>query len=645
MAKQHRNRKQRGPHRTATRPSRGQSSPRREPAELGPLIGPLRQGLRAADPTAFWVTAAPIVTVLEEPGELSAQLPDGVDLLQSFIDVDVAETTALLHMVAAMSRDDLLRGRSRRALTSRRQPIPPEVTGLSQARVTGTQVFGDGGGDNHLVELTLPGGVRATLLAYVARFPHLYLKDAFVMGERLDQVQERYTQILAVEGYDFADAVRTLDPAQTRASLEHALAGIRPDVAKKPEEGDQWPMLRPFVEFVLSLLPEGGEGYDQRGWLVGQGPGALRAGGLGGFGADLDDWDDDDSIPWDEAAEFALDDEFDWGEDPPWIDEDGTDLAELFLSSPQAADLEQGSRAAMLVRYLMVLSADLTDDPLVWDPDVVRGVLEDVLPTDPLIPPEMVDEVTVVLPALVAWAHHITEVDPDLTEAVRLMMTPLLTELPSRRSDPLARVMRSEALVDIALSSGDAGVFELALLAQRVGGNTELQDLDSEPLPLEQLDLDAAPDDVIEQMQEIDAALVAGLERVGGGQLDLGDAVLDVEFRTACRRFLTQVATRDASALRRRASARTTAVAVAWIVGRGNELVGHLPAPVRTGELLRAFGVKSTPSSRAGTLMRAAVLPQDHLGVSLGSPDLLVGSARAAIMGHRDRLLEDQPDA
>nr|WP_257908158.1 hypothetical protein [Janibacter limosus] len=66
------------------------------------------------------------------------------------------------------------------------------------------------------MELTLPGGVRATLLAYVARFPHLYLKDAFVMGERLDQVQERYTQIPAVEGYDFADAVRTLDPAQTR---------------------------------------------------------------------------------------------------------------------------------------------------------------------------------------------------------------------------------------------------------------------------------------------------------------------------------------------------------------------------------------------------------------------------------------------
>ncbi|UUZ44499.1 hypothetical protein LP422_19270 [Janibacter limosus] len=139
MAKQHRNRKQRGPHRTATRPSRGQSSPRREPAELGPLIGPLRQGLRAADPTAFWVTAAPIVTVLEEPGELSAQLPDGVDLLQSFIDVDVAETTALLHMVAAMSRDDLLRGRSRRAS---HVPAPAHPTGGHRAEP------GEGHGDS-----------------------------------------------------------------------------------------------------------------------------------------------------------------------------------------------------------------------------------------------------------------------------------------------------------------------------------------------------------------------------------------------------------------------------------------------------------------------------------------------------------------
>lgn len=90
--------------------------------------------------------------------------------------------------------------------------------------------------------------------------------------------------------------------------------------------------------------------------------------------------------------------------------------------------------------------------------------------------------------------------------------------------------------------------------------------------------------------------------------------------------------------MRRRASARNTAAAVAWVVGRGNELVGHPPAPVRTTELMRAFGVRSTPSSRADTLMAAALLPQSPTGVALGSPNLLVASARADIISQREKL-------
>src|SRR5690625_7619883 len=33
--------------------------------------------------------------------------------------------------------------------------------------------------------------------------------------------------------------------------------------------GEQWPMLRPFVEFVRSLLPDEGPGYDNDGYIVG----------------------------------------------------------------------------------------------------------------------------------------------------------------------------------------------------------------------------------------------------------------------------------------------------------------------------------------------------------------------------------------
>lgn len=67
--------------------------------------------------SAFWVTAAPLIPMLAQEQE---GFPDGVDLLQSFIDVDIAETTALLHMIEALSQDGDFRRRAREALASRR---------------------------------------------------------------------------------------------------------------------------------------------------------------------------------------------------------------------------------------------------------------------------------------------------------------------------------------------------------------------------------------------------------------------------------------------------------------------------------------------------------------------------------------------
>ncbi|MDN5653971.1 MAG: hypothetical protein L0G46_02620, partial [Kocuria sp.] len=150
------------------RPIRASSTTRRpvaSPSAQAPLIGPLREALRAPDPTQFWVDASPIITILEEPGDLDEALPQGVDLLQSFIDTNIAETTALLHMVSALSQDDQLRDRARGALPARRQPLPAHITGLADAYIGHTEVFRDGVGDNHMVELLLPGRVGATLLA------------------------------------------------------------------------------------------------------------------------------------------------------------------------------------------------------------------------------------------------------------------------------------------------------------------------------------------------------------------------------------------------------------------------------------------------------------------------------------------------
>lgn len=611
MTKKGRNRKHRGPNRSATRRhSAGPAAPSGPPSALEPLVGSLREALRDPDPIAFWAHATSIVVLVDEPGELADLLPDGMDLLQTFIEVDLAETTALLHMVAALSRDELTRARAQRAVRGRRQPVPPQVSGLAELTVTGTRVFGDVSGDNHLLGLSLPGEVRATLVSYVERSPRPYLKDAFFIPERLEIVQERFTQLMEAEGTGPDSAVRDVDPAQSRAALKQALAGVTEEQVKDPEPGDHWPMCRPLVEFVLGRLPEGGAGYDERGILIGQ---------------DSSHWLVGSDADW-----FGLG-------DTPWSDEDGTDLVAEFLASPHAQDLRQDEATSLLVATLLSLACLTEGDPLHWCQQTVRWVVQEALPSSPLLSDDSIVEAAQILPMLVSWAHEEEGTDPATRTIIQEEMSDLLTDLPQRWLDKEMEVARLDARTDLGLLQGTPAEVSRALIIQQVGGATALHKLGTDPLPPESLVLDDIAEDVHGMLREVDVLLEAALDRLQAEQLLRDDVVLGTEFRTACRRLLTQAAREEPEVLRGRATARTTAAAVAWVVGRGNRLVGN-GAPVRTGDLMRAFDLKSPPSQRAQRLEAAARLPHAPFGVAMGSPDLLVASARRSIAAQRDRL-------
>ncbi|MGO1200946.1 MAG: hypothetical protein ACTMKY_13720 [Dermabacteraceae bacterium] len=189
-------------------------------------------------------------------------LPEGVDLLDTFVEINVAETTALLHMVAAMSPEEELRSRARVGLTARRQPMPPQVSGLAQASVTEAVAFSDGVGENLMVELVLPRGVRAVLISYVPWSPAPYVKDAFVVGESMEEVTAKYREIMAREGASLDKVLEVVAPADARARFSQALANTPADVDQSGD-GEQWPMLRPIVEFIEGRMPEGGTGYDE----------------------------------------------------------------------------------------------------------------------------------------------------------------------------------------------------------------------------------------------------------------------------------------------------------------------------------------------------------------------------------------------
>ena len=122
--------------RHALHTSRHAPSPVESAAE-NPLIRVLRPALGSDDPSAFWVAAAPLVTELANLEHQAEVLPEGVDLLDTFLEINVAETTALLHMVAAMSPDEGLRSRAQVGLTARRQPMRRCVSG-PRGRSAGT---------------------------------------------------------------------------------------------------------------------------------------------------------------------------------------------------------------------------------------------------------------------------------------------------------------------------------------------------------------------------------------------------------------------------------------------------------------------------------------------------------------------------
>lgn len=564
------------------------------------LVQSLRRALRSDNPVDFLLTAAGVHTVIEE-GSVDRDRPEGwVGLLDSLCEVDIAETTALLHVVAALTRDELTRARLGRVLQTRRQPLPEHVRTLGQLRVSGTRIMGgDPAGDNIIVGLVWPHGQGLTLVAYLPRQPDVYLKDAFLIPDHLEVVEDHFRRTVAADGGPRASAPAPLPPAEARAALERGLHGYDtiPDAPRPddPPELQQWPTCRALVEHVITLLPSGGRGYDADRLLPGQ-----------------QLWN-----PWDLPDEDV---------DPEELDpEELGELVEELLDSRHGRRLPHRDELTIsAAAVLMALAHVAEGDPLHWCPDVLEWVLTEALPTDPLLDRDVVERAVEVLPELVRWAGEQQGDDPAVADALLQMVPGLARRFRERLEDPEVQEGRAAAALAASLFTGDADATRRALVELQVGGRERAERLTDEPLPTERLILDHLPEDVHDRAREVDAALLAGLEK-------MDDPHLGEEFLTACRRFLVRAVEREPGVLRRRAKAVNTAAAVAWTVGRANELVGHSPSPVRSGDLMAAFGV-ATPSGRAETLQRAFGATYSPFGVALGHPEVLVGATRRELL-------------
>ncbi len=531
------------------------------------LLGFASSLLEAVDPKRDDPFGAP---------DAGPEVPDLGQLADSFVDVDLRETTALLAVLAQLVPDQVLARRLSREVARRRHPLPGWLTGLAPLRIEGaaetTHVLGDG--DNVMVQARTGAGDALTAVVYIDHNLGTVAKDAFVVPSALDELRADF---LDAAGNDPDVRAADLDPADARARIDEAVALWA--ISFPPLESETWPACRPLLTWMVGHLPEGGRGYER----------------------------------------------------PEWSEEDRAALAAEFMASAYGQGHDAEDRE--MVDTLLWFGCDYgPGDPLRWSSVAVEILLGDWLPRKVVADVSFLTRAPAVLRSFIRFSHDQRGIRSSLTEetlaAVDAHEADYQQAIRSPRPQGAAALLAAMGVGpgadDAIWGSLDTGELVLDSLAGDVGGPEVLANLDDTPLPDEPFDWSVVPDDVSGRVAEV----LDHLDRCCG-------QLLDTEVRTACRRLLADVVAGDAEVFRRRGRTDTAAAAIAWAVAKAN---GWLrPGRLAAKELLGCFGVSGSVSQRASTLLRAAGV--DEFGASyprLGSARYLDSARRREIIEIRD---------
>lgn len=569
-------------------------TPKSPGADEPDLIGAVRAALDHDEPLVLLGLVSAMLAALEpsRPGpfdpEPQLDAPTLEELVASFLDVDLLETSALLAAMAALSSDEMLRRRIGRELTARAPALPRWLADLSNAApservIEVVHVLGDG--DDVLVGVRLADGQELTAVVYIDHNMGTLVKDAFVVPEAMDVLVEQMLILAA----DPDTEARDLDPADARARITEAIElGA---ITVPPLVSDSWPACRPFVEWAVAMLPEGGTGYRR----------------------------------------------------PEWDADDRAELVQRFLASPDADVLDDPDHEDLLEPLLWFGTHYGPGDPLRWSATAVEILLLDWIPRKIVAEVSYLAKAPEVLRAFIRFSHQERGVRAELTAETLAALDEFEPEY-----QRLIRSPRPQGPAALLAAMGAFGVngpwddkawtdeepsdyrdIMLDTLRRAVGGQSALDGLGADPLPDEPFAWDAVPADVHDRVGEV----LALVERCC-------DELLDTEYRTACRRFLAAAAAGDPEIFRRRGKPATAAAAVCWVIGKGNSLFdyyGH-SGGLLVKDLTGFFGLgNSSVSQRSEPLLRAVgVDPQQYGGMDLGSPRYLVSSRRAQILDIRD---------
>ncbi len=546
------------------------------------LIDQIATALDDDDPLQLLGLASTLLAAVDtrarNPFAPTSEGPSREELLESFLAVPLPETSALLAATAALSGDEVLGRRVSREVANRAHPLPGWLTGMPRATAVAdafevTHVLGDG--ENVLIAIRLPTGHVVTAVVYIDHNLGTLVKDAFVVSDSLANVVEG-VRASAADDPDTVVAPLALADAKARITQAVELGAM----TYPPFETDTWPACRALVEWMNTLLPDGGAGYER----------------------------------------------------PEWDDEGLADLARRFWASPFAADV--ADPGDMLSSLLWFGSDYGPGDPLRWSPVAAEILLLDWIPRKVLADADILASVPHLLRAFVQFCHREQGVRAALTDETLDAIDAFVPEYQRliRADRPQGAAALIAAMGMFSDQDQDREIPQIMLdgLRDAVGGDAALDGLDAEPLPAEPFAWDAIPLDVHDRVREV----LELVERCC-------TALLDEQYRTVCRRLLADAAAGDPDIFRRRGRVETAAGAICWIAGKANSLFEHTPTPptLMVKQLADHFGVTGASiSQRSLPLLRAIGVDPRHPGsVNLGSPRYLTGPRRAAILADRDR--------
>jgi Domain of unknown function (DUF6398) len=582
----------RRPHRRESKAGRSKQRRQARPVrahQSGPddLLADVRQRLAAGEPLDFLVQASALLAAVDprrqNPFERERAVgPDRVtlpELVESFAEVVLPETTALLAALAELGLDELTRARAARALASRPHPLPDWLARLGEASVyravESTHVLGDG--DNVLLGARLPGH-ELTAVIYIDHNLGTVVKDAFPVPGPVSEVIERLRE--AADDPDVT--VRDIGLRDARARVAEAIeVGA---ITFPPFETETWPASRPLTEWLLRLLPEGGTGYVRSAWS--------------------------------EAAKNRL--------------------ANRFFGSQFGKPLDDADHRGLLDQFLWFGTDYRPGDPSRWSPVAVEILLADWIPRKIAAGPGYLSKAPELLRAFIRFCHADRKIRPALTDQTLAAVDEYEPEYQQVIRSP--RLQGPAALLAALGMLSDEESWEeepfqaeryfLNALAEEVGGEGVLSKLDDKRLPADEFGWEAVPPDLHDRVAQV----LAACDRCC-------DDLLGAEYRTACRRLLARAMPGLSDMLRGTRKPEVIASALCWVIGKGNHRYGQRAGELRVKDLMHYLSLsQSGVSERGYRIMHAAgIQPTGGYEIRLGSPDLLVSARRRQIIELRDR--------